>query len=168
MSLFFASQILVGLAALFDIASFQFKNRTFLLSSLSISALLIASHFALLQEWTAACLLVIGACRYFTGIFISDPRMKWLFYFVTVLGAIYTFSGLTSSLSCLASLLHTKASFSRNDKLMRILMVIGTIVWGIHDVIVGSPVAVLIDILFVVSSVIGYYRIYIKEAILID
>ncbi len=53
MSLFIASQILVGLAALFDIASFQFKNRTLLLSALSISALLIAAHFALLKEWTA-------------------------------------------------------------------------------------------------------------------
>ncbi|WP_282064287.1 YgjV family protein [Vibrio rotiferianus] len=163
MSLFVASQILVGLAALFDIASFQFKNRTLLLSALSISALLIAVHFALLTEWTAACLLVIGACRYLAGIFISNPKIKWLFYFVTLLGTVFTFSGLTSILSCTASLLHTKASFSSNDKLMRWLMVIGTGVWGVHDVIVGSPVAVLIDVLFIASSVIGYYRIHVKS-----
>ncbi|WP_238382971.1 YgjV family protein [Vibrio coralliirubri] len=100
MSLFVASQILVGLAALFDIASFQFKNRTLLLSALSISALLIAAHFALLTEWTAACLLVIGACRYLAGIFILNPKIKWLFYFVTLLGTVLTFSGLTSILSC--------------------------------------------------------------------
>jgi uncharacterized membrane protein YiaA len=163
MSLFVASQILVGLAALFDIASFQFKNRTLLLSALCISALLIAAHFALLDEWTAACLLVIGACRYLAGIVISNPKIKWLFYFVTVLGTVATFSGLTSVLSCIASLLHTKASFSNNDKLMRWLMVIGTGVWGVHDVIVGSPVAVLIDVLFVISSIVGYYRIHIKS-----
>ncbi|UPR53942.1 YgjV family protein [Vibrio cyclitrophicus] len=163
MSLFLASQILVGLAALFDIASFQFKNRTLLLSALSISALLIAAHFALLNEWTAACLLVIGACRYLAGIFISNPKIKWLFYFVTLLGTVLTFSGLTSILSCTASLLHTKASFSSNDKLMRWLMVIGTGVWGVHDVIVGSPVAVLIDVLFIASSVIGFYRIHVRN-----
>ncbi|WP_238382984.1 YgjV family protein [Vibrio coralliirubri] len=45
---------------------------------------------------------------------------------------------------------------------MRWLMVIGTGVWGVHDVIVGSPVAVLIDVLFIASSVIGYYRIHVK------
>ncbi|SKA02256.1 YgjV family protein [Photobacterium toruni] len=167
MSLFVASQILVGLAALFDIASFQFKNRTVLLSALCISALLIAAHFMLLDEWTAACLLIIGSCRYLAGIFISNPKIKWLFYLVTLLGTVITFSGLTSILSCTASLLHTKASFSSNDKLMRWLMVIGTVVWGVHDVIVGSPVAVLIDVLFVISSIIGYYRIYIKSPCLL-
>ncbi|WP_122031994.1 YgjV family protein [Aliivibrio sp. EL58] len=165
MSFFIISQILVGLAALFDIASFQFTNRKILLLALSISALLIAAHFALLEEWTAACLLVIGASRYFAGIFISDPRMKWLFYFVTVLGTILTFNGITSVLSCIASLFHTEASFMRNDKLMRWLMVFGTVVWGAHDIIVGSPVAVLIDILFIISSAIGYYRIYIKNMV---
>ncbi|MFS1440775.1 YgjV family protein [Vibrio sp. 10N.286.46.E10] len=167
MSLFIASQILVGLAALFDIASFQFKNRTLLLSALSISALLIAAHFALLKEWTAACLLFIGACRYFTGIFIVSHRIKWLFYSVTLLGTLLTFNGLTSALSCTASLLHTKASFSSNDKLMRWMMVIGTAVWCIHDVLVGSPVAVLIDVLFIVSSAVGYYRIHIKKPVLV-
>ena len=87
----------------------------------------------------------------------------WQLFFVTLLGTVFTFSGLTSILSCTASLLHTKASFSSNDKLMRWLMVIGTGVWGVHDVIVGSPVAVLIDVLFIASSVIGYYRIHVKS-----
>lgn len=166
MSFFIASQILVGLAALFDIASFQFKDRKALLSALCISAVLIAAHFALLKEWTAACLLVIGACRYLAGIFIFDPRMKWLFYFMTVLGTVLTFSGITSILSCIASLFHTKASFCHNDKLMRWLMVIGTGVWGVHDIVVGSPVAVLIDVVFIISSGVGYYRIYIRKPIL--
>ncbi|MBD1575686.1 YgjV family protein [Vibrio sp. S11_S32] len=93
---------MVGVAALFDIASFQFKNRTSLLTALCISALLIAAHFALLGQWTAACLLLIGACRYLAGIFFFDPRMKWLFYFVTMLATVVTFSGLTSVLSCMA------------------------------------------------------------------
>ncbi len=167
MSFFIASQILAGLASLFDIASFQFKNRNKLLTTLFISALLIAAHFALLKEWTAACLLVIGACRYLAGIFISDPRMKWLFYLVTLLGTALTFSGIASVLSCIGSLFHTKASFSHNDKLMRWLMVIGTVVWLIHDIIVGSPVAVLLDVLFIISSAIGYYRIHIKKRLLL-
>lgn len=164
MSLFVASQILVGLAALFDIASFQFKNRKTLLSLLCISALLIASHFVLLKEWTAACLLVVGAVRYFTGIFTENPKVRWFFYFVTLLGTALTFNGITSMLSCMGSLFRTSASFSRNDKFMRLVMVLGTVIWVIHDVLVGSPVAVLLDILFIVSSYIGYYRIYGRDA----
>ncbi|MGV2986583.1 YgjV family protein [Vibrio sp. E150_011] len=166
MSFFIASQILVGIAALCDVISFQFKSRHKLLLTLFISALFIAAHFALLEEWTAACLLIVGACRYLAGIFTSDPRMKWLFYSATLLGTAVTFSGLTSILSCIGSLFHTKASFSHNDKIMRWLMVIGTVVWGIHDVIVGSPVAVLLDVLFILSSVVGYYRIHIKKPVL--
>ncbi|MDR9827379.1 YgjV family protein [Vibrio sp. FNV 38] len=168
MSYFIASQILVGLAALFDIASFQFKSRKTLLSLLCISALLIGSHFVLLEEWTAACLLAVGAARYFTGIFTENRGVRWGFYIVTLLGTLFTFSGITSILSCIGSLLHTSASFNRNDKFMRVVMVIGTVVWVVHDVIVGSPVAVLLDVLFIISSYIGYYRIYGNKAVFFD
>ncbi|MBD1575685.1 YgjV family protein [Vibrio sp. S11_S32] len=65
-------------------------------------------------------------------------------------------------------LLNTKASFSHNDKLMRLLMTIAMTVWCVHDYIVGSPVAVLIDIVFIVSCAVGYYRIYGKKPILVS
>ncbi|MCK6265863.1 YgjV family protein [Vibrio sp. ZSDE26] len=66
-------------------------------------------------------------------------------------------------LAGIASLLLTKASFTRNDKLMRCLMLLGVIVWSVHNVIVGTPVAVLMDILFVISNLVGYYRVHIKK-----
>ncbi|MGF1695320.1 YgjV family protein [Vibrio lamellibrachiae] len=163
MSFFIASQILVGIASLFDIASFQFKDRNKVLAMLCISGLFIAAHFALLAEWTATWLLVIGASRFLVGIYISDPRMKWLFYAVTLLATALTYNGVTSTLSCIASLVLTKASFTQNDKLMRWLMLIGVAVWTVHDVLVGSPVAVLMDFFFILSSAVGYYRIHIKK-----
>ncbi|AQM67085.1 Bacterial inner membrane protein [Vibrio campbellii] len=41
-------------------------------------------------------------------------------------------------------------------------MILGTGAWLFHDIFIGSPVAVLVDVLFIVSSLLGYYRIYKK------
>lgn len=159
---FFISQVLAGLAIIFDLISFQFKNRKLILISLFISGLLIAAHFALLSQWTAMSLMVIGAMRYLLSMFTSEPRIKWVFYVLTIAATAFTFDGITSIFSCLGSLLHTQASFTPDDKLLRIRMLVGTAIWGLHDAMVGSPTAVLMDLLFIISCCIGYYRYHVK------
>ncbi|WP_191117471.1 YgjV family protein [Vibrio campbellii] len=162
MSLFIISQTLVGLSAILDVISFQIKNRTIILSLLCISSLLISAHFAILNQWTAAFMLLIGACRFLTGIFTYNIKTEYTFYFLTFITTVLSFENSLSIIACIASLLHTRASFSNHDKTMRVLMILGTGAWLFHDIFIGSPVAVLVDVLFIFSGLLGYYRIYKK------
>ena len=75
---------------------------------------------------------------------------------------ICSYAGLLSILGCTGTLFSTAASFCKKDKLLRQLMLAGTAVWIVHNVLAGSPGAVLLETLFICSNLVGYFRFYIK------
>lgn len=163
MSLFFISQALVIIAIAFDLMSFQFRERKRIVVCLFCATVLIAGHFVLLEHWTAASLMLIASIRYLTSVFSTSSKLKYFFCTASLIATLFTFSGLLSVLSCLASLLQTVAAFNKDDKRLRVMMVVGTSVWLLHNYLVGSPTAVLMSILFMSSNLIGYYRYYYKK-----
>jgi len=165
MSVFFISQVLVGIAILFDLMSFQFKERKKIVACLFAAGVLISSHFILLEQWTAASLMVIATTRYLISIFSTSPKLKWLFCGSSIVATTVTFSGLVSIISCLGSLFQTVAAFNKEDKRLRELMIVGTSFWLLHNYLIGSPTAVLMEVLFISSNLIGYYRYYVKKPV---
>lgn len=164
MSAFMLSQVLVGFAIVFDLMSFQFKDRKKIVGCLFCAGVLISSHFILLEQWTAASLMLIATIRYLTSIFSTSPKLMTLFCGTSAIATVVTFSGITSVLSCLGSMFQTVAAFNKDDKKLRELMLIGTSFWLIHNYVVGSPTAVLMEVLFISSNLIGYYRHYYKNS----
>ena len=162
MSLFFLSQVLISIAICFDLASFQFKNRKKIVGCLCCAGVLICSHFLLLKEWTAAGLMAVATIRYFTSIFTTSNRMMLFFIVFSFIVMVFTFSGVISLLSFIGSTLQTIASFSKGDKILRQLMIVGTSFWLLHNFLVGSPAAVIMELLFISSNIFGYYRFYLK------
>ena len=158
MSIFLISQILVGIAIIFDLLSFQFKERKHIVTCLFFAGILISTHFALLEQWTAASLMGIATTRYLTSIFSTSKKLAWFFSLSSIFAATVTYAGVTSVLSCFGSVFQTIAAFNKDDKRLRELMIIGTSFWLIHNYIVGSPAAVIMEILFISSNLIGYYR----------
>jgi hypothetical protein len=134
---------------------------------LSFAGILISSHFILLEQWTAACLMGIATLRYITSIFLTAPMLKYFFCSASIVATILTYSGLVSVLSCLGSIFQTVAAFNKDDKCLRELMIIGTSFWLIHNYLVGSPTAVIMEIMFIASNLIGYYRYHLKKDIAI-
>ncbi|CED71405.1 YgjV family protein [Aliivibrio wodanis] len=163
MSLFFISQILVAIAIGFDLMSFQFKERKRIVACLFCAGILISSHFILLEQWTAAGLMMIATVRYLTSIFSTALKLKYLFCSLSIITSIVTYSGLASILSCIGSMFQTVAAFNQDDKRLRELMVIGTSFWLVHNYVIGSPTAVLMEVLFISSNLVGYYRFYYKK-----
>ena len=86
----------------------------------------------------------------------------WVFLFITFIVSAFTFEGLLSVLGCTATVFTTVASFCKEDKLLRQLMLIGTMIWITHNYLAGSPGAVLLEALFISSNLVGYYRYYIR------
>ncbi|ACH66124.1 YgjV family protein [Aliivibrio fischeri] len=164
MSLFFLSQVLVAIAIGFDLMSFQFKERKKIVGCLFCAGILISSHFILLEQWTAAGLMIIATIRYLTSIFSTSSKLKYLFCSLSIVTSVVTYAGIASVLSCIGSVFQTVAAFNKDDKRLRELMVIGTSFWLVHNYVIGSPTAVLMEALFISSNLIGYYRYYYKNA----
>ncbi|WP_432452424.1 YgjV family protein [Agarivorans sp. QJM3NY_29] len=163
MSLFLISQLFVAVAICFDFMSFQFRERAKIVTCLFCAGILISLHFALLGQWTATSLMGIATIRYFVSIFSSSAKLKYLFCFTSVLATVLTYAGVASMLSCLGSVFQTVAAFNSNDQRLRQLMIVGTCFWLAHNYLVGSPTAVLMEVLFITSNLIGYYRHYYRN-----
>ncbi|NLX18433.1 MAG: YgjV family protein [Desulfobulbus sp.] len=164
MSYFAISQVLVGIAIGFDLLSFQFKQRRQIIACLIFSCLLIAVHFALLGHWTATGLAALAAVRFLASYHTTARPVMFFFIGATVLVAGLTFQGLLSVLSCLGAVFGTISTFSRDDRRLREIMLIGTSLWLVHNIIARTPTAVLMEALFIGSNLLGYYRFYYRRA----
>lgn len=160
---FLLSQILMTVGLLFDLASFQFKQRLYLVLSLVVASIFISWHFFLLDHHTAGFMFAIAALRHMVSL---HWRSRWtLVTFITIPLAFffYSYSGYLSVISCLATLLMTFGSFAPSDKQLRILMISGASTWVIHNVLAMTPVGILTEFLYLGSGILSYYRFYIKD-----
>lgn len=162
MSAYLLSQILIAIAILFDLASFQFKDRRKILCCLCVAGVLISIHFFLLQQYTAFLLMALAVMRYCSSIFTTSKFAMITFIGCSIIATAYTYMGVISIISLVASSLQTVAAFCHEDKKLRQLMIVGTSIWLLHNYLVGSPTAVIMEILFLSSNLLGYYRFYIK------
>ncbi|MGX9523037.1 YgjV family protein [Vibrio mediterranei] len=160
MSAFFWSQVFIAIAIVFDLISFQFKQKRKIVCCLCISGILISTHFVLLEKWTAASLMLLASIRYFISIFSTSRKLMLLFLTSALVITVMTFVDFISLLSFGGTLFQTTAVFSQSDKRLRQLMIFGTFLWLIHNYLAGSPTAVLMELLFIGSNIIGYYRYY--------
>jgi hypothetical protein len=160
---FVISQILVAIAICFDLLSFQFKERPKIISCLIISCILISCHFALLGHWTATGLGLLATLRFLASLATTSKKIMTVFMAITVAITIFSFSGILSILSCLGSLFGTAGTFCRDDKRLRQIILIGTSLWLVHNILAKSPTAVLMEALFITSNLVGYYRFYLKR-----
>lgn len=163
MSSFLLSQILVAIAICFDLLSFQFKERGKIIACLVISCTLISVHFAILGHWTAAGLGLLATVRFVSSLFTTSKNVMAIFMVASVTVTIFTYNGLLSILSGCGSLFGTAGTFCKDDRRLRQLMLIGTSLWLIHNALAGTPMAVLMEVLFITSNLVGYYRFYLKR-----
>lgn len=160
MSLFLWSQLVVSLALLLDLLSFQLRARRTILACLALSCALNGAHFALLGQWSAALLLWLASLRFVVSMLATHRFLMWLFMGLSCLAVLATYQGPLALLGLLASLLQTRAAFCPDDRLLRRWMLLGTLCWLVNNLLVGSPVAALMEGLFLVSNLVGYYRHY--------
>ena len=160
MSLFLWSQLVLSLALLLDLLSFQLRARRAILACLALSCTLNGAHFALLGQWSAALLLWLASLRFVVSMLATHRLLMWLFMGLSCLAVLATYRGPLVLLGLLASLLQTRAAFCPDDRLLRRWMLLGTLCWLVNNLLVGSPVAALMEGLFLVSNLVGYYRHY--------
>lgn len=163
MSPFLVSQILVAIAICFDLLSFQFKERPKIIACLIISCILISCHFAILGYWTATGLGLLATVRFMASLFTTSKKVMGLFMCASVAISIVSYSGILSILSCLGSLFGTVGTFCKDDKRLRQILLVGTSLWLVHNILAKSPTAVLMEALFIASNLVGYYRFYLKR-----
>ena len=78
MTLFALSQALIVVAMVFDVMTFQFRERRHVVYSMVAAQVLIAAHFGLLDQWTAVLVITIAAIRNLVSLKVRSARLMWL------------------------------------------------------------------------------------------
>ena len=158
MTPFIASQILAGLTLLTGMAAFQFRDRKIILRGWFLAAVFAAAHFYLLGSIEACLLVSVTAMRMLVSSFSTDSKLMWLFLLLAVGGFVVTYESPISFLALFATIIGTIGSFHGSEKAVRYSMMATEILWAIHNIIIWTPVAIAMEILFFTSNLIGLLR----------
>lgn len=158
MSDFLISQLLALGTLLAGMAAFQFRRRIIILRVWCIAATFGAAHFWFLDAYEACFLVGITASRFLVSSFTTDKRMFWLFMALAVAGWALTYQHPVSYLALAATLVGTWGSFHGSENAIRWAMMAAEVFWLVHNVIVWSPVAIGMEVLFFSSNLVGMLR----------
>jgi len=158
MTPFILSQILAALTLITGMTAFQFKERRHILLGWCVAASLAAAHFFILGRLEAGMLITVTALRFLVSSFTTDTRLMYLFLALSVAGFALTYSSPVSFLALTATFIGTYGSFHGSEKAVRYAMMATEVLWAIHNLIIWSPVAVIMEVLFFSSNLVGLLR----------
>ncbi len=163
MSAFVLSQVLIGIAFLFDVASFQFKKREITLALFAFSASLIAAHFFLLGATTAGFVISVSAARFVVSIFTQNAYVKYGALILIAGLGFYTYDGYEDIFSILAGTFGTLSAFQKDERLLRVFMMFGTFSIITHNILIWTPAGIVLELFFLGSNLLSYYRFYLRK-----
>lgn len=123
-----------------------------------LSAALNASHFVVLGQLAAGLFVGVTAIRFLVAAYYPKPIWMWLFLVLSTLLLWLTYQSPLQLLPFLAAIVGTIGSFQQKVLLVRSCMAIGACAWICHNILVGSPVAVLMELAFLASNFVGFLR----------
>jgi len=155
---FLWSQLLAGLAFAAGISAFQLQQRQSILVCWFVSATLNASHFWVLGQTAAALFVGFTAVRFLVAAYYPRPSLMWIFLSVSSLLLWLTYQTPLQLLPYFAAIVGTFGSFQHKVLWVRSCMAMGACAWICHNILVGSPVAVAMELAFLASNLLGFWR----------
>ncbi len=158
MSPFLLSQLFAAASLITGMTAFQFRRREHILRGWFLAALFAAAHFWFLDAYEACFLVLATATRLLVSSFTTDHRLMYLFLAIALGGFALTYQSPVSLLALAATLVGTVGSFQRSEKTVRYTMMTTEVLWATHNIIVWTPVAIAMEVMFFLSNLAGLLR----------
>lgn len=160
---FIISQIAMFIAMGTDFLSLQYKKREYTFLCLIISASLISFHYFLLDQTAAGVIVFISVLRFITCYFTTNKKYLYIFIFLNTISLFFTYKNPTDLIIYTWLIIFIIWNFQSDNKLMRKLMMAGTTIVVVYNIIIWSPMGIIAETSFLISGIVGYYRFYIKK-----
>lgn len=160
MSSFVLSQLLASIAFAVGLASVQFKARRHVLLCLFVSTGFNGAHFILLERPGPAALMFLIGIRYLVAMRTTNRKVFVFFLLITCATFAATAQTPVSLLALGGALLGTIGSFQPQGRTVRLYFMGGNIAWLSHNILAWTPVGIVMEIAFLTSSIVGFWRHY--------
>ena len=84
----------------------------------------------------------------------------YLFLAITLLVGWLTYATWYNLIAVAAGLFGVIGTFQTHDKHMRQIMLTSSSTMAVHDLIVSTPVGLIVDLTVTISNIVAYYRYY--------
>lgn len=163
---FLISQALVGIALCVDIASFQVKERRHVVTLFAVSCAFISVHLVLLEHLAGALVVALSGLRFFVSRYTTHPAAILPLGALSILAVLSTYTFWGDFILLSSTVFAVTASLQKSDLVLRILMFATTLHVVTYYVLVGSPVAVGMELVFLSSNIVGLWRHYGRDMVL--
>jgi len=157
---FIISQVAMFLAMGSDFLSLQFKKREYTFLCLIVSSSLICAHYFLLGRIAAGVILIFSVLRFATCYFTTNKKYLLVFIALNTISLLFTYKSPTDLIIYVSLIIIMIGNFQADNRLMRKMMMVGTSILAIYNLIIFSPMGVIAEGSFLLSNFIGYYRHY--------
>lgn len=147
-------QILGYIASLFLLLGYAIKNDVKTKYVLTISSLIFSVHFFMLGAFAAMAVCAINAARNISAVFLFKSKKYFaIFALMYLVIGILTYTEFIDIFPVIASFITCVGMFLLGGIRFRMIVVIATILWIVHNIYVGSIGGTINSvILFFISS----------------
>lgn len=169
---YIVSQIFVIINRVLLIVSYQLKNRKNILIVSLLALLANGVVYILLSAWSGLAMVFVAIVR--NIIFMLDEKKNGksqkitkkdvgilvVLYVISIISAIFTYEGILSMMSVVATMLYTYSVWQKKTKVYKILGIIIESVWIIYNIYICSIIGAILNISLLISASIGLNREY--------
>ena len=166
------SQIFVIINAVLLMATYQLKTRKSILIVSFMALIANGVAYVLLSAWSGLAMVFVAMIR--NIIFMIDEKKNGkseritkkdivilsILYAISIISAIYTYEGVLSMMSVVATMLYTYSVWQKKTSVYKILGIIIEIIWIIYNIYIFSIFGIIVEIFLLISAIIGIIREY--------
>lgn len=164
------SQIFVIINAALLMATYQLKTRKSILIVSFMALLANGVAYVLLSAWSGFAMVFVAMIR--NIIFIIDEKKNGkndkitkkdivilvVLYAISIISAVYTYEGILSMMSVVATMLYTYSVWQKKTSVYKILGIIIEVIWIIYNIYIVSIFGIIIEVVLLISAIIGIIR----------
>ena len=89
---------------------------------------------------------------------VKDYIILAILYIISIVSAIFTYNGILSMMSVIATMLYTYSVWQKNIKVYKILGIPVGIIWIIYNIYIFSIFGIILETVLAISAIIGYIK----------
>lgn len=166
------SQVFVIINSALLMTTYQLKSRKGILVVSFLALFANGVVYVLLSAWSGLAMVFVAMIR--NIIFMIDENRNGkrekitkkdvfiliVLYIISIISAIFTYEGILSMMSVLATMLYTYSIWQKKTNVYKILGIIIEAVWIIYNIYICSIMGIALHVVLSMSAIIGLIREY--------
>ncbi len=127
-----------------------------------------ACHFFILDRAAPGILFLIIGGRCLAAASSVNRKIMYVFIALILVGFFYSNESPLGFLGLFGTLSATYGSFQKTEQRVRVFHMLSNVSWMVHNILVWTPVAAVMEGMFLISNVLGYWRFHHRDKAALD